>query len=389
MTISNTYDYLNRLTGLASASNSAFVTSFEYQYNAANQRVAVTNVDNTYWGYGYDALGQVTNGVKHWPDASVVAGQQFGYGFDTIGNRQTTLAGGDQSGANRRLASYTANDLNEYSSRTVPGAVDVIGSATNTASIWVNQIAAYRKTNYFWVQAPVTNCAGAAYATVTTLAAVPNGWSAEYGTTNIGHVFVPGTPESFGYDLDGNLTSDGRWNYGWDAENRLTNMTSLSGAPAGSQLKLDFVYDYMGRRIQKLVSTNNGSGYVAEYTNRFVYDGWNLIGILKPNGSLAASFMWGTDLSGSSQGVGGVGGLLSMTVYSGANAGTYLYCYDGNGNVVALVNAASGVVAAQYEYGPFGELIRATGPMAKLNPFRFSTKYQDDETDFLYYLNPA
>jgi RHS repeat-associated protein len=35
--------------------------------------------------------------------------------------------------------------------------------------------------------------------------------------------------------------------------------------------------------------------------------------------------------------------------------------------------------------GPFGEVIRATGPMAKANPFRFSTKYQDDETDQLYY----
>ena len=35
--------------------------------------------------------------------------------------------------------------------------------------------------------------------------------------------------------------------------------------------------------------------------------------------------------------------------------------------------------------GPFGELIRATGPMAKLNPFRFSTKYQDDESDLVYY----
>ncbi len=35
--------------------------------------------------------------------------------------------------------------------------------------------------------------------------------------------------------------------------------------------------------------------------------------------------------------------------------------------------------------GPFGEVIRATGPMAKTNPFRFSTKYQDDETDLLYY----
>jgi RHS repeat-associated protein len=37
------------------------------------------------------------------------------------------------------------------------------------------------------------------------------------------------------------------------------------------------------------------------------------------------------------------------------------------------------------EYGPFGEVIRATGPMAKLNPFRFSTKYQDDETDLVMY----
>ncbi len=35
--------------------------------------------------------------------------------------------------------------------------------------------------------------------------------------------------------------------------------------------------------------------------------------------------------------------------------------------------------------GPFGELLRATGPMAKANPFRFSTKYQDDEIGLLYY----
>ncbi len=41
--------------------------------------------------------------------------------------------------------------------------------------------------------------------------------------------------------------------------------------------------------------------------------------------------------------------------------------------------------ASNYAYGPFGEVIRATGPMAKINPFRFSTKYDDDETDLLYY----
>jgi len=35
--------------------------------------------------------------------------------------------------------------------------------------------------------------------------------------------------------------------------------------------------------------------------------------------------------------------------------------------------------------GPFGEVLRSTGPIAKANPLRFSTKYQDDETDLLYY----
>jgi len=74
-----------------------------------------------------------------------------------------------------------------------------------------------------------------------------------------------------------------------------------------------------------------------------------------------------------------------MTVYTGTNSGTYFYCYDGNGNVMTLLNASNQTVAAKYEYGPFGEVIRATGPMAKLNPFRFATEYYDDESDMVYY----
>jgi RHS repeat-associated protein len=42
-------------------------------------------------------------------------------------------------------------------------------------------------------------------------------------------------------------------------------------------------------------------------------------------------------------------------------------------------------VSIAYEYNSFGELLRATGPMAKASPFRFSTKYQDDETDLVCY----
>ena len=35
--------------------------------------------------------------------------------------------------------------------------------------------------------------------------------------------------------------------------------------------------------------------------------------------------------------------------------------YDGNGNVSALVSADGGTVSAQYEYGPFGEVISGVG----------------------------
>jgi RHS repeat-associated protein len=54
--------------------------------------------------------------------------------------------------------------------------------------------------------------------------------------------------------------------------------------------------------------------------------------------------------------------------------------------MTAHVRASDGLAATRYEYGPFGELIRATGPMAALNHLRWSTKYTDDETDLVYYI---
>src|SRR5260370_27321805 len=59
--------------------------------------------------------------------------------------------------------------------------------------------------------------------------------------------------------------------------------------------------------------------------------------------------------------------------------------WGGSGDETALVGGGDGKVTAQYEYGPFGDLARATGSMAKVNPFRFSTKYYGDETDLFYY----
>jgi RHS repeat-associated protein len=77
-----------------------------------------------------------------------------------------------------------------------------------------------------------------------------------------------------------------------------------------------------------------------------------------------------------------VGGLLAV-VPAGATA--HYAAYDGNGNVVGLVQSTDGTLSARYEYGPFGEPVRVSGPMAGANPFRWSTKYTDEETDLVYY----
>ena len=243
-----------------------------------------------------------------------------------------------------------------------------------TTSLTVNSAAPWRKGEYFRKEVSVANSAVAVWQAIAV--------AATGETTVNGNVFVPQTPENFTYDDDGTLTQDGRWDYTWDAENRLVKLVSKSGAPSGSEKSVDFSYDGKSRRISKTVSNWVSGAWQLESTNRFVYDGWNLIAVLSSGSTLQSAFMWGLDLSGTLQGAGGVGGLLMFT---NSGNGAHFCAYDGNGNLAALVKASDGTVSANYEYGPFGEALRVTGAMGKANPFRFSSKYQDDESDFLYY----
>ena len=149
--------------------------------------------------------------------------------------------------------------------------------------------------------------------------------------------------------------------------------------------KLQFTYDYMGRRIQKTFSQwdADNAAFKEVYAKLFIYDGWNLVAerTTRDGATSTQTYLWGTDLSGTPQGAGGVGGLLAAT---DANGSTFFPTYDGNGNVMGYFNA-NGASVAEYDYGPFGEPVKSTGPKANEFPFRFSTKYQDEETGQLYY----
>ncbi len=386
MTTSKSYDGLNRLTRIGSADGQgATLSSFGYALNTANQRTSVTNADSSYWVYGYDELGQVVSGKKYWSDGTPVAGQQFEYGFDDIGNREWTKAGGDNNGSNLRTADYDNNLLNQITSREVPGYVDIIGTATNTAIVTANLTASQRKGDYFRIEVPLTNSSGPAYATIETVGVISGGGgtNVDIVTTNTGNLLLPAAAEGLYYDADGNLTGDSLWTNTWNGENRLVATESANGVPTEGKKRETWTYLPDGRWIERVVSKWESGDYVPEATNRFVWDGQVLLAILDHTNGLVAGFMRGVDLSGTLQGAGGVGGLLAITT---ATNGTHFYCHDGNGNVTALVDADDGSVSALYEYDPFGNELRATGLMAKENPMRFSSQYKDDVTGDSKYL---
>lgn len=60
------------------------------------------------------------------------------------------------------------------------------------------------------------------------------------------------------------------------------------------------------------------------------------------------------------------------------------YTHDLLKNTTGLFDT-QGECRALYEYGPYGNVLRMEGNMAKDNPFRFSSEYADDELGLVYY----
>ena len=183
------------------------------------------------------------------------------------------------------------------------------------------------------------------------------------------------------YDADGNMTGDGVYSYVYDAENRLVSACPV--LPSGGSLAVVNRYDHRHRRVQKTVKRFVGDAWETVETHTFVWDGNNIVleRIVYADGTIrTCEYFWGLDKSGTEQGAGGVGGLLVMSM----DGVFYIPCYDHNGNIVRYVSE-TGVLAAQYVYDPYGNVIESSGPLADVFSFGFSTKYHDRETGMIGY----
>ena len=178
------------------------------------------------------------------------------------------------------------------------------------------------------------------------------------GITTDNNTFTPT------YDNDGNmLTLPGNsklWTLNWNTENRLQSIVSND-----SSLKLEFVYDYMGRRVEKKVYTGSAAtNWTVSKTERFVYDEFKQIEKFDSNNNnaIVQKFTWQPEKV--SLGV-------PLAVYDAAASTNYYYPIDANKNIGPLADA-SGNLVAQYEYSPFGELaVKKNGAYVDTNTFRF------------------
>jgi YD repeat-containing protein len=145
---------------------------------------------------------------------------------------------------------------------------------------------------------------------------------------------------SIGYDLNGNMLSDGTNSFSWNARNQVATLNSVS-----------LQYDGFGRRTKNLQNT------------AFLFDGANAV----------------QELSGSTATANLISGSIDEIFARTDSTGTYTPLKDALGSTIALVDA-SGILATQYAYDPFGNTI--TSGAANSNGYQYTGR--ENEGSGLY-----
>ncbi len=200
------------------------------------------------------------------------------------------------------------------------------------------------------------------------------------------------------YDANGNLVqkipkdpSKHGFLYSYSSKNQLTEIRVTDG-PLGQVIKqIGFVYDVLGRRMQKTVwDRDNSADITKTYTRRFVYDGDNVLFEYDGNNSLLARYthsplmpddILSAEISSSGQSAG-----LAQSV------GKYYYLKDALGSVTDITNS-SGEIVQRYDYESFGKIRSvkdaigndiASSPLVKTS-FTFTGREWDEESGLYYY----
>ncbi|MGK9170690.1 hypothetical protein KXR53_30615 [Inquilinus limosus] len=256
--ISYDYDLTGRMLKASAASG-----AYAFGYDTAGRQVSETSPFFGTIGWSLDANGNRV--TLSWPGSPAYS---VSYVYDAR-DRLTDIHQGTVS-AGVRLAHYDYDTLSQRTKTTFGNPAKAISSVAWTLSGQVAQIA------HAWSGGGVT--VDYAYnqdhqrtsATWSDDTFLPSGLAAASPAyaPNALNQYATVAGVSYGYDANGNLTSDGVWTYGYDSENRLVS-AKRTAPPA---VTATYTYDPLGRRRSKTVNgvvtrwLSVGDQEIAEYT---------------------------------------------------------------------------------------------------------------------------
>jgi RHS repeat-associated protein len=369
---SRQFDGLNRLKSVSAYSygSGTPIDQHLYTYNDGSQRKRQTFASGNYIDYTYDNIGQLKTAKGTEPDGVTPRlHEQFGYAYDGAWNLSYRTN-------NALLDTFAVNKANELTTVNRTGTLTVAGTTTSPAtSATVNSQSATLYGDNTFAKTNVSLTDG--INTITAAASDADGRSA---STSV-QANLPAT-NTFIYDANGNLLTNGARTFIYDDENQLITVT------VSNTWRSDFVYDGLMRRRWRWESTWNGSAWVTNTIVRYVYDGRLPIQERDQNNFPLITYTRSLDRSGTLQGAGGIGGLVARTdhrLLAIGDFGAHAYYHaDANGNITALL-ATNDLVVARYSYDPFGNLLSKSGPLAETNLYRFSSKEIHPASGMYYY----
>ncbi len=319
-TIGYTYDAGDRMTHAVDSAGGTITEAYDNLDRQTSESTAQGAIS-----YGYDNAGRRTS--------MTVAGQpQVTYSYDNA-DRLTQIAQGAST------VGFSYDNLNRRATLTLSNGVNVSYAYDNDSR--VTGITYKFNTNtlgdlaYTYDSLGRRTLVNGSFARTGLPAAVA---SATYDAAN---ELTNWNGTAIGYDLNGNMLSDGTNAFSWNARNQVATLNNV-----GLQ------YDAFGRRIQ------NAAG------RSFLYDGAN-----------AAQ-----ELSGSTVLANLLNGGLDEIFTRADSTGTFTQLKDALGSTIALVDA-SGNLQTSYSYDPFGNTV-ASGA-ASQNTAQYTGR--ENENNGLYF----
>ncbi len=308
------YDTMGRIQQITTDTNDVLA---EYAYDDLSRRTELTLGNGASVVYEYDLGNRLTKLTNHISSTEAISFEYADY--DKVGNRLSARTNADPSEVYTYDNRYQLTSVDYNDGTFSVYGYDKLGNRTteNDGSI----------THYF---------------------------------SNSLNQYTAVSSTGLNYDANGNLTGlDGHTYYDYDCENRLTHVVDQNGDSVAT-----YAYDYLGRRIQKIVYGN------ANAVTKYAYDGDQVIAEYDGSDNLLRRFVYGP----------GIDEPICMIDVKDDNR-VYYYHFNGLGSVVALSDMNNTIVE-RYAYSIFGEPSRISDVN---NPYLFTGRRLDTETKLYHY----